>query len=174
MTKSELLGIYRTSLNNCSLVYASLVLWAYPDTPDFFEALYVEMDIPKPHSDLLPIVRDSNVLKIASEQLYNTVHRAALKELFELTKAYCEATGQFPALKSQPWFQFWRVLRNCFSHDMRFRFNAHDRSLLPVSWSGITLDLSLEGNQLTQRQFSREKLRELMETTRAFVETTLA
>ena len=76
MTKSELLGIYRTSLNNCTLVYASMVLWAYPDTPAFFEALYDGMDIPKPHSDLLPLLHDGKVLKIASDGKATTVLRS--------------------------------------------------------------------------------------------------
>lgn len=173
MTKSELIGIYRTSLNCCRLTYASMILWMYEDTPSFFEALYARMEIPKPYPDLIPM-RDPKVLKIACEQLYDTAHRAALKELFELTKAYCEATRQTQELKSQPWFQFWRVVRNCFSHDMRFTFNLYDRKLLPITWAGVTLDTSLDGKPLTHGRVSREKLRELLETAGAFVENGLA
>lgn len=171
MTKTELLGAYRTSLNTCSLAYASIVLWAYPDTSAFFEKLLAKMHIPNPHPELLPMLRDEASFKIATEELYNAVHRAALKELFELTQAYCKASSQFTALRDQSWFNFWRVLRNCFSHDMHFHFNAHDRSILPTKWSGVTVDLSLEGMPLTHGRMSREKVRELLETGHRYVET---
>ena len=147
------------------------VLWAYPDTPKFFEKLLAEMQIPKPHPELVPMLRDEVAFKIATEELYNSVHRAALKELFEFTQAYCKASNQLPALRVQPWFNFWRVRRNCFSHDMRFHFNAHDRSTLPATWSGVTLDVSLEGMPLTHGRMSREKLRQLLEAGRSYVET---
>lgn len=173
MTKDDLVGIYRTALNNCKLTYASMILWAHDDMVSVFEALYEKLDIPKPYTDLLPILRDQRVLRIACEQLYEAAHRAALKEMFEITKYYCESTSQLQLLKAQPWFQFWRILRNCFSHDLRFRFTPHDLKLLPVTWSGTTLDASLEGKHLTHGRMSREKIRELLETASAFVQRDL-
>ena len=175
MTKDHLLGLYRTKLNHIQLTYASLVLWTYPDTPRFFEELHAEMSgFPKPFPNLLALLNDDTAMRIATEELYDSAHRSAIKELFPLTKLYCHRTGQLQALKSQPWFQFWRILRNCWSHDMTFNFNPDEKAVLPVTWSGVTLDISMNGRQLTYGQCSRDKLRELIETAQSYVSQHLA
>lgn len=175
MTKDHLLGMYRTKLNHIQLTYASLVLWAYPDTPRFFEELHAEMSgLPKPFPNLLALFNDDTAMRIATEELYDLAHRSAIKELFTLTKLYCHRTDQLQALKSQPWFQFWRILRNCWSHDMTFNFNPDEKAVLPVTWSGVTLDISMNGQQLTYGQCSRDKLRELIETAQSYVSQHIA
>ena len=171
MTKSDLLGIYRTSLNHIQLTYASLVLWSYPDTPDYFDVLYQELqDIPRPFPRISVLVRDEKAMRIACEELYESAHRAALVNLLPQTKLYCHETGQLAKLKAQPWFQFWRVLRNCVAHDMRFNFNASERALLPIAWSGVTITISMNNKLLTHGLLSREKIRELVESAQAFLE----
>lgn len=175
MTKDHLLGLYRTKLNHIQLTYASLVLWSYPDTPRFFDALHAELkDIPRFFPKVSSLVHDDAAMRIACEELYDSAHRSAIKELFPLAKLYCHQTGQLQALKSQPWFQFWRILRNCWSHDMTFNFNPDEKALLPVTWSGVTIDLSMNGKPLTHGCCSREKIRELIETANAYVEEKLA
>ena len=175
MTKDHLLGLYRTKLNHIQLTYASMVLWAYPDTPKFFEELHAEMNgFPKPFPNLLALLNNDTVMRIACEELYDSAHRSAIKELFPLTKLYCRNTGQLQALKSQPWFQFWRILRNCWSHDMTFNFNPDEKAVLPITWSGVTLDISMNGQQLTHGRCSRDKLRELLETAQTYVSQNLA
>lgn len=175
MTKDHLLGLYRTKLNHIQLTYASLVLWAYPDTPKFFEEIHAEMNgFPKPFPNLLALLNDDTAMHIATEELYDSAHRSAIKELFPLTKLYCHRTGQLQTLKSQPWFQFWRILRNCWSHDMTFNFNPDEKAVLPVTWSGVTLDISLNGQQLTYGRCSRDKLRELIGTAQIYVSQHLA
>jgi hypothetical protein len=170
MNKNDLLGVYRTSANHIRLTYASLILWSYPDTPSFFDQLYGRMEnIPKPFPDLTTLLSDDRAMRIACEELYESAHRSALNGLFPLTKLYCHETGQLDKLKAQPWFQFWRVLRNCFAHDMRFNFNKDEKALLPVSWSGVTIDISMNGKPLTHGQCSREKLRELFESAQTFI-----
>lgn len=170
MTKDEVVGIFRTCENNCKLAYVLMVLLSYDDTYGYFAALYKELKIPKPYKGLDALLQDRAVLKIAMEQLYDTVHRAALKELFEITKLYFEEQKKTDVLKAQNWYQFWRILRNCFSHDFVFRFNAHDRKQLPVTWSGVTIDASFEGRPLTHGTMSREKLWELLTDVKTFVE----
>ncbi len=170
MTKDDLLGIYRTALNHIQLTYASLVLWSYPDTPDYFGALYRDLkNIPRPFPTVTAFVRDATAMRIACEELYDSAHRAAVKDLFPLTKAYCHQTGQLSKLKAQQWFQFWRVLRNYFAHDMRFNFNPDEKALLPITSSGVTIDIHMNGAPLTHGVCSREKLRELLETAQAFL-----
>lgn len=175
MSKDHLLGLYRTKLNHIQLTYASLVLWVYPDTPRLFEKLYAEMNgFPKPFPNLLAFLNNETSMRIACEELYDSAHRSAIKELFALTKLYCHQTGQLQSLKSQPWFQFWRILRNCWSHDMTFHFSPDEKAILPVTWSDVTLDISMNGQQLTHGRCSRDKLRELIETAKSFVEQHLA
>jgi len=170
MTKSHLLGVYRTSMNHIQLTYASLVLWGYPDTPALFAQLYGQMEgIPKPFPNLATLLHDEGAMRIACEELYESAHRSALKDLFPLTKLYCNETGQLDRLKAQPWFQFWRILRNCFAHDMLFNFSKDEQALLPLSWSGVTIDISMNGKPLTHGQCSREKLRELFEVAQSFI-----
>ncbi len=86
-----------------------------------------------------------------------------------MTKTYCHLTGQLGALKAQPWFPFWRVLRNCFAHDMVFNFNPAERALLPITWSGVTIDLTMNGKPLTHGQMSYAKMRELIEVAHLFL-----
>lgn len=176
MTKDELLGIFRTSENNCKLVYASLVLFGHEDMPAFYAKWTAALEFPRPfdEKEVVALLQDRNVSKIAFSQLYDTVHRAAVKELFEITKHYCELTSQTALLTAQPWYQFWRVLRNCFSHDFRFRFTEYDRKKLPVSWRTIAIDETMEGKQLTHGVLSREQILGLVGDVRVFVEAKLA
>lgn len=82
MTKTDLLGVYRTSLNHIKLTYASLVLWCNPDTPAFFDAMYGQMEnIPKPFPELGTFLHDEQAMRIACEELYDSAHRSALNRL---------------------------------------------------------------------------------------------
>lgn len=175
MTKKDLLGIFRTCHNNCKLVYATMVLFGHEDMADFYTRWSASLNLSKPYDeiDILALLHDRNILKRAIGQLYDTVHRSALKELFEITELYCKETNQQTVLTAQPWYQFWRILRNCFSHDFRFHFNKYDKSQLPVSWSGVTLDMSLEGKNLTHGAFPREKMLKFLEEMREFVDKKL-
>ena len=167
---SELIGKYRTALNRIQLAYASLMLWNYPDTPNVFDAIHDAMDA-RLHlfPDVKRLVRDEKSMRIACEDLYMLAYRSALTDLFTATKTYCHTTGQLVNLKAQPWFSFWRILRNCFSHDMVFNFNPAERALLPVTWSGVTIDLSMNGKPLTHGQMSYAKMIELIETAQSFL-----
>ena len=53
---------------------------------------------------------------------------------------------------------------------MKFTFKQYDIEQLPVTWAGVTIDLSMDGKPLTHGQFSYEKLRELINTAYSFLE----
>jgi hypothetical protein len=167
---SELIGQYRTALNRIQLAYATLFLWSYPDTPGVFDAIYDAMD-PKLHlfPEVKHLVHDEKTMKIACEDLYMLAYRSALTDLFPLTTAYCHTTGQSEKLKTQPWFAFWRILRNCFAHEMVFNFNTAERAMLPVRWSEVTIDASMNRQPLKHGQMSYAKMRELIETAQSFL-----
>ncbi|CUS32717.1 hypothetical protein COMA1_10777 [Candidatus Nitrospira nitrosa] len=176
MTKDDLVGIFRTAKNNCKLVYASLVLFAHEDMPTVYEKWSSALNLQKPfdEEEVVILLRDQNVSRIAWSELYDTVHRAAVKELFEVTKNYCDSSGQNHLLAAQPWYQFWRVVRNCLSHDFRLRFTDYDRNRLPVSWRGVTIDQTMEGKPLTHGVLSRQQLLEFLDEVALFIEKQLA
>jgi len=180
MTKNHLLGMFLTKLNHIKITYASLVMWTYPDTPRAFKVLHKEImnsennRVPELFPNIECFVDDEVAMRIATEELYASSHRAAIKELLPLTKYYCHSTGQLDALKAQSWFQFWNILRNCWSHDMKFNFNKNEKSLLPVTWSGVTIDIAMNGKELQHGECSYEKLRELIEVVQRFVKNDLA
>lgn len=113
-------------------------------------------------------------LRIATDELYSSAHRSAIKDLFPLLKKYCHDTEQTDILKTQPWFEFWWVLRNCWAHDMTFNFNPAEKKHLPIRWLDIAITEEMNGRPLTYGQCSYEHLRLLLETARAFVNENLA
>ena len=172
---SQLIGQYRTALNRIQLAYANVVLWSYPDTPDLFDIIHDATDI---KLNLFPavkqLVHDEKSLRIATDDMYMTAYRSAVTDLFPLTKLYCHETGQINKLKAQPWFGFWRILRNCFAHDLVFNFSPYEKALLPVTWAGVTIDVSMNRKPLTQGQMSYAKMLELIKTAHMFLERDVA
>lgn len=138
--------------------------------PDAFDAIYDAMD-PKLHlfPDAKRLVHNEETMKIACDDLYMLAYRSALTDLFPLTTAYCHATDQIDKLKAQPWFAFWRILRNCFAHEMLFNFNPAERAMLPVTWSGVTIDDSMNRKPLTHGRMSYAKMYELIEAAQSFL-----
>ena len=116
---------------------------------------------------------DPRVLTIAFGQLYDAVHVTSLRDLLETTKDYCQSTGQDALLKRQNWYQFWRIVRNCFSHDSILRFRKNDKKYLPVTWNGLTLDESREGTYITHGEFPRERFWLFLDELRLFGEKDL-
>jgi len=175
MTKSQLLGIFRTKQNQIKLAYASLFLWAYPDTPGYFRALRSAItEVPDVFPDICHLLDDEVALKLACVEIYDSAHRSAINELFIFTKKYCYDTRQIDLIKSEPWFQLWRIIRNCWAHHMRFCFSAEEKAMLPISWSGVIITLEMNGKPLTHGHCSREKLRELLEEASSFISRELA
>lgn len=75
--------------------------------------------------------------------------RAIIKEPFELIKDYCDKTGRAGQFKTESWYQFARIIRNCLSHNFRFEFNPYDKSLLPVTWKSRIITLVMDGLPLS-------------------------
>ncbi len=71
--------------------------------------------------------------------------RNLLKETFRLTQSYAISTDQMDLLGSQHWYQFARIFVNSISHDFCYRFNKHDKKMLPVSFNGVEITKSMDG-----------------------------
>jgi hypothetical protein len=175
MTKDDLIGIFRTAKNNYRLVYILLVQTSQDDVMSDFIYLYQHIDSKlKVIDGIEPLILDKNVLKIAIDQFHMTILRAIVKELFEIVKIYCKSTGQNDLLHSQDWYQVWRIIRNCFSHDFHFRFNNYDKQFLPILWKGIEIREDMDGKKITTGHFSYEKMWVLVNEVEGFIKNTLA
>jgi hypothetical protein len=75
--------------------------------------------------------------------------RNLFKESFRITLSYCIKTNQNRALKAQKWFRFARIIANSASHNFILEFRPFDRSQLPVTYRGLTIDVSSEGEPLS-------------------------
>jgi hypothetical protein len=175
MTKDELLGIFRTAKNNYRLVYIILIQTGQDDVMAGFLYLYQHLDKKvKVIDGIEPLILDKKVLKMAVEQLHITILRSIVKELFEVMKGYCEASGEIDLLKSQNWYQLWRIIRNSFSHDFHFRFGQHDKKFLPISWNGIEIREDMDGKKVTTGHLSYDKVWKLINVVEIFINSKLA
>lgn len=52
---------------------------------------------------------------------------------------------------------------------MQFNFNPAERALVPVTWSGVTIDLSMNGQPLKHGQLSNAKMKDPVETAQLFL-----
>ena len=153
-----------------------MLVFGHEDTATWFMQWQKALKLPKAYPDLqlLPLLHDRAVLGTAFGQLYDSVHMTAMTAIFERTKEYCEKSSQLSLLKQQPWYHFWRILRNCFSHNYCFTFNPHDLKVLPVSWQGFIIDASRQGTQLTHGEFPRERMWDFLRDVEDFIKKGLA
>ena len=174
MDKAYLRGQLQTIKNNFALVQLSIALMAQPDALEIFEHTF-EAVKDHPEAESFAYIRyvfgRDELLKHATNQFRQSVLRNCLKEAFELVKLYGEEHGQAQVIRAAPWYRFLRIIRNCLSHDMRLHFNGYDLKQLPVSWSGLTIDASMQDQPLPMRDFlSRQKAVELIDDVIRYVE----
>ena len=82
---------------------------------------------------------------LSSDFILNQLH-ALIRVPFEILRDYCEDYDKadptrrlFQKMKEAPWYEYARMVRNAISHNFHFRYNNHDKEILPVTWNGITL-----------------------------------
>lgn len=156
MNAKEIREKLQTVKNNYALTQAGILFLAQPETPLKFEE-YFSVIAEHPESESFGYIRyllhDDALLKHGVTQLRKSVLRGCLKETYELIKLYSEETNQNNILKAAPWYQFLRVIRNSLSHNFCLVFNKYDKSVLPVSWGGLTIDINMDGNELPMAGF---------------------
>ena len=178
MDKALLRGQLQTIKNNFALVQLSVALIAQPNALQTFETT---LDVVKEHPEtesfayIRYVYETDDLLKLATGQFRDSVLRNCLKETFELVKLYAETHGQSQIVCAAPWYRFLRIVRNCLSHDMSLHFRDYDLKQLPVTWSGLTIDASMQDQPLPMRDFlSRPKAVELIDDVVAYVEQYVA
>lgn len=178
MGKALLRGRLQTIKNNYALVQAGIALLVEPDALPRFERTF---GLLKDHPETITfayigyVFKTHELLKHATQELRNSVLRNCLKETFELVKSYGTASSQAELIRSAPWYHFLRLVRNSASHDLHLRFRQFDFKYLPITWSGLTIDSSMDNIPLQRPDFlSRAKIIELLDDVIDFVEDELA
>ena len=174
MIKNELLSQLENAKNNFILVLASISLFsnekAYPILDESNCKLGKYSIEFKQVSNMMKKESDRN---IACKEFVNMGLRILIKETFELIKDYSKETQQEKTFKSQNWYEFARMIRNCLSHNFKFQFNKYDKSLLPLSWNNKTIDISLDNTHLQLSFFGYVEAWELFGELYSFVKNTL-
>ena len=174
MDKAELRGKLQTIKNNYALIQAGIMFLAQPDAITKFDEYLAELSA-HPEAQSFGYIRyvfeSDELLALATNQLRKSVLRNCLKEMFELVKTYGLETNQIKLLRASPWYQFLRMIRNSLSHDFCVRYNENDLKQLPITWSGLTLTVTMNGGELPMAGFlTRMKTLELMDDVILYIE----
>jgi hypothetical protein len=117
VTKQELIAALQNILNN--FIFGMVLTRLVPDSQWRHvanqKATFQGPDGSLLHVELAPfVVNFSNPTdrKILVEEFENGLKRALVSEGPEVILAYCEETNQFTLYKTEPWFQFARLIRN--------------------------------------------------------------
>lgn len=92
---------------------------------------------------------DKNNYLYDLEQYFKFIRRNIFIEIFETVKAYSKNNDCFDDLKNENWYDYYRVIRNSLTHDFHFRFNQSDMQKLPLTYSGSTIDASMQDLDFT-------------------------
>ena len=175
LTKPELLSQLTNAKNNYILGLAALSLFA---TPEAYPLLDKNRASFGPYTvtfeQVAALLRNPADRDIAAKEFLLMLLRAVIKESFELLKDYCDETNQAGQFKSESWYQFARMIRNCLSHSCRFEFNPYDKTLLPVTWKSRTITLAKDGQPLLLAFFGYVEAWELFKEFYDFVDRQLA
>jgi len=170
ITKIELISQLENAKNNFILGLAAISLFSDEKSMPILEKSHATFG-----TYTVEFKQVKNMLSIPSErdiavkEFLTSQIRALIKESFELIKDYCDDTKQSTAFKTEIWYQFARMIRNCLSHNFRFRFNNYDKTLLPVSWKNRTIEASMDGQHLKLNFFGYVETWELFSEYQDFV-----
>ena len=150
-------------LNHLTLIRSNfsfgLQFWALLKDPKTAEGLQVHRVVVK--ADGIYAVPPGKSMHIPEGESFYTLELRGPKNkdfghasmTFEKLKTHCDAIGQDSAFKACNWYQFARIVRNALTHDQKWRFNKYDKSVLPVSWNGKTIDLTMDNTEITWEFF---------------------
>ncbi|WP_345970192.1 hypothetical protein WCX72_00080 [Sulfurimonas sp. HSL1-6] len=150
LNKRELLGVIESHANNIRLVSVLRVLARRGNLGESFRVAVGEDTINNNGlRKSLQLLGDTGKLTHTADQLYFTAVRSAISEAFELTKDYCANSNQTQKMEAQPWFYVFRILRNAINHNFIIKFGKYDPPRLPLEWGTITLEASMENQELS-------------------------
>ncbi|WP_146143559.1 hypothetical protein [Photobacterium phosphoreum] len=96
-------------------------------------------------------LNDKDNLAEAAQSLVMNTLKSTVKDCYEVVLAYAHEVDKLQVLKEKSWYQFARMCRNNLSHTQTFEFRSHDKTLLPVTWKGITIDITQQGQPISSK-----------------------
>ncbi len=147
--KNQLLNLQQSH----TLGIAAVALFLDPEVPPILERLddHVRFGThPLRGREIATALRTEGGPKQMMDQFMSLLSRALIKEGYDYIKTYCEETRQLPKLRSQPWYNFSRIVRNAVTHNGRVKFENWVRPLLPISWGSFVLDVEHDGIPIEQ------------------------
>ena len=171
MTKDEIQSQLTNAKNNYVLGLAAISLFASSEAYPILnksQANFGQYNVD--FSQVVSLLQMQENQDIAIPEFLKSQIRALIKESFEIIKDYCVETGQDKKLYSEPWFQFARIIRNCLSHNFKFKFKDYDRRFLPVTWKTKTITADMHGQHLDLNFFGYVEMWELFVEYQNFVE----
>ncbi|WP_143171576.1 hypothetical protein [Rhizobacter sp. OV335] len=149
LAKQELLGQLTNAQNNYVLGLAAMSLFAEPSSLDHLHKSQASFGSYTVKFDQVGSLLSSEATRQdAMKEFLTMLLRALLKESFEIVRDYAEKSKQDGVFRSQSWYQFARMIRNCISHDFHFRFTPHDMKKLPITWNNRTIEAGLANQPL--------------------------
>jgi len=170
MDKKGLISQLENAKNNYILGLAAISLFAENQSHNHLEKSSATFGKYKvPFGKVANLLRSAKDRDIAIKEFIKSQLRTLIKESFELIKNYCKITRQDSKFENESWYQFARIIRNCLSHNFYFEFRNYDKSLLPLSWRGLTITLAMDGKPLKLKFFGYVQTWELFQEFQNFV-----
>lgn len=119
------------------------------------------------------LLKNEHDRDIALREFRKMMMRTLIAESYGHIKKYCEQTDQYAALKTEPWYEFSRLIRNFLSHNCKFEFNKYDRDRLPISWRERTISIEMDRQSVDLNFFGDVQTWELFQDFADFVEKRL-
>lgn len=115
---------------------------------------------------------ESDKLKI-QEDFFKMLLSNLIKETYEAINHYCKTSEQKDLFKSQSWYHFVRIIRNCLSHNYMIEISDKDLKNLPVEWRSITITKEMNNGYLEFSFLGVIQVLELVKEMKEFAENTL-
>lgn len=168
--KSELSGVIEAHAENIRLVNILRVLARKNDLLKNFHDVIGEEATRNPgFTKSLELLENTDKLIHTTEQLHLMAVRSAVSECYELTHDYCKKTNNYQNLQNQPWFHVIRILRNAVNHNFFIEFCKFDKTLLPLKWGKIYMDISMDNIELSHKIFLVSAALEWLEALETFI-----
>lgn len=173
VTFNMLTAAFMTALAGCKLLVTQ---------KDLSELTARPLTLKMKPTDAMGVTVDLSMIRELLEEdryagitpLVRMVFSATLTQTYSCLLAYSKGTKQLEKLKRQPWFHFYRLLRNCLAHDLRFCFDPRtDSRLLPVEWNGIRITSDMEGKEFSFSWLGVLKAIDLLAAAERFVKDDL-
>ena len=168
ITKKGLLAQFQHIENNFMMGFAAYIMFIEEPCVKYIKAYCGEIG-----SYQLPLHEYANRIlngdRVLIQEFMKSQMRALGKESFDILKNYLITNSLWVEVKPNACLQFARIIRNALSHNFCFEFGKHEKSILPVTWHGRTINSSMEGQELTLSFYSPQCAWELFNDLRKLI-----